>query len=206
MTEPGIQEVYRLETPEQALALLNPLRADMLRILAEPVSASEIGRQLGETPQKVNYHLKALEKVGLARRSGTRQVRNLVEVLYRAVARTYVIPDSFGWAEDTVRRMKEQGTLRHLITAAERIRSDAARLMDASDEGTAIPSAALEAELYVPEEADREAFVRDYAEAMRRLADKYRSDGAKRVFRAVMAVYPEPDKGGSGNEQGSALE
>nr|WP_051318134.1 hypothetical protein [Cohnella thermotolerans] len=88
---------------------------------------------MGEVPQKINYHLKSQEKVGLVRRCGTRQVKNLIEVLYRAVARTYVIPDSFGWSDELTRRMKDQGALRQLLNVSDRIRQDALRLMDASD-------------------------------------------------------------------------
>jgi DNA-binding transcriptional ArsR family regulator len=198
-----IADVYRLETPEQALALLNPLRADILRLLEEPGSASEVGRKLGESPQKVNYHLKGLEKVGLVRRSGTRQVRNLVEVLYQAVARTFVIPDAFGWPEELTRRMKDQGALRQLINAAERIRRDAVLLMEASDSKRQVPSAVLETEVALPDEKTREAFLRDYAQAVREVTERYRASipgaGGER-FRAVLAVYPDIRQGGDRRE------
>lgn len=200
MADPRIQEVYRLESPEQALALLNPLRAEVLRVMSEPSSASEVGRQLGETPQKINYHLKALEKVGLIRRSGTRQVKNLIEVLYQSIAKTFIIPESFGWSEETVSRMKDQGTLSHLITLSERMRSDALRLMEASDHAAEIPSAALDTDVYLPRESDRQAFIRDYAEAMKTLSEKYRTNGKSNGYRVLMAVYPNPDQGGSNNE------
>lgn len=197
-----LPEVYRLETPEQAMALLNPLRAEILRALAEPGSASEVGRQLGEAPQKINYHLKALEKVGLVRRSGTRQVRNLVEVLYQSIARTFVIPEAFGWSEDTVKRMKDQGALRHIITLSERMRDDALRLMEASDEAAELPSAAAESAVFLPDETSREAFLRDYAEAMKQLAARYGAQAGAGKYRVMMAVYPHPDseQGGEANE------
>lgn len=197
MAETEIKEWYRLENPEQALALLNPLRAEILRIMNEPSSASEAGRQLGEAPQKINYHLKALEKVGLIRRSGTRQVKNLIEVLYQSVAKTFIIPETFGWPEETVNRMKDQGSLRHLITLSERMRGDALRLMEASDLAQDVPSASLETEVYLPEEADRQAFIRDYADAMKALMEKYRQADKKHGYRVMMAVYPEPEQGGS---------
>lgn len=198
---PDIADVYRLETPEQALALLNPMRADLLRLLAEPLSASEVARRMGETPQRINYHLKSLEKVELVRRSGTRQVRNLVEVLYRAVARTYVIPDSFGWPEELIRRMKDQGALRQLLNATDRIRQDALRLMDAADDAAEVPSAVVETSVALPDEATREAFLRDYAEAVRAVAEKYRlAEAAEGGFRAVLAVYPQIEQGGKRDE------
>ncbi|MBN2984537.1 MULTISPECIES: ArsR/SmtB family transcription factor [Cohnella] len=203
MKSQEIMDVYRLETPEQALALLNPLRAEMLRLLEEPGSASEIGRKLGESAQKVNYHLKGLEKVGLVRRSGSRQVRNLIEVMYQAVARTYVIPDTFGWPEHLTRRMKDQGALRQLVNAAERIRRDAMALMEASDSREQVPSAVLETEVALPDEKTRAAFLRDYAQAVREVAERYRAaspDAGGEAFRAVLAVYPEVKQGGERDE------
>lgn len=196
-----IADVYRLETPEQALALLNPMRADILRLLADPLSASEVARRMGETPQKINYHLKSLEKVGLARRSGTRQVKNLIEVLYRAVARSYVIPDSFGWPEELTRRMKDQGALRQLLNQAERMRQDALKLMEASDASEEVPSAVVETDVVLPDEETRAAFLRDYEEAVRAVAAKYRLAGAAEGgFRAILAVYPHIDSGGKSDE------
>jgi DNA-binding transcriptional ArsR family regulator len=197
MAEPGIKEVYRLENPEQALALLNPLRVEILRIMNEPASASEVGRQLRETPQKINYHLKSLEKVGLIQRSGSRQVKNLIEVLYQSISKNFIIPESFGWSEETVSRMKDQSALTHLITISERMRSDALQLMETSEESVAIPSAAMETEVYLPKEADRQAFIHDYAEAMKLLAEKYCTDSHNNAFRVLMAVYPEPQQGGN---------
>lgn len=198
---PVIADVYRLETPEQALALLNPMRADILRLLADPMSASEVARQMGETPQKINYHLKSLEKVELVRRSGTRQVKNLIEVLYRAVARTYVIPDSFGWPEGLAQRMKDQGALRQLLNQADRMRQDAMLLMEASDASEEVPSAIVETSVALPDEETRAAFLKDYEEAFRSVAEKYRLNGAAEGgFRAVLAVYPHIESGGKRDE------
>ncbi|MBB6635606.1 winged helix-turn-helix domain-containing protein [Cohnella thailandensis] len=193
-----IADVYRLETPEQALALLNPMRAEILQLLAEPASAAELARQMSQTPQKLNYHLKSLEKVGLIRRSGTRQVKNLIEALYQAIARSYVIPDSFGWSEDLTQRMKDQGALRQLVNVSERIRTDALRLMEVSDSEEEVPSAVLETDLSLPDEKTREQFLRDYEEAVRSVVRKYRAQGAQEGgFKAILAVYPQLDQGGS---------
>ncbi|MDB4868261.1 MAG: ArsR family transcriptional regulator [Cohnella sp.] len=197
-----ILPAYRLETAEQALALLNPNRADLLRLLDVPASATEVARRIGDTPQKVNYHLKSLEKVGLVRRSGTRQVKNLVEVLYQAVARTYVIPDAFGWPEELRTRMKSQGALRHLLSAADQIRNDAARLMDAADEAAEVPSAAMDFEVDLPDEAARQAFIRDYTEAVRQVAGRFRApqQSKEHAFRVMAVIYPKLDAGGMNHE------
>ena len=120
MTNKKIAETYVVDSSEQATVLLNPLRSEILSRLTEPASAAEVARQLNETPQRINYHLKALVKVGLAQRVGTRQVRNLVEVLFQSIARTFVLSDSLGWNAEKVKKMKDQGSLSHLITTTDR--------------------------------------------------------------------------------------
>ncbi len=192
---PDIQETYIVETPEQALALLNPLRAEMLSHLAQPASAAEIARTIGETPQRMNYHLKALEKVGLVRKAGTRQVRNLVEVLYQAVAKTFILSDSLNLHPDTVQQMKDHGSLAHLITIAERIKRDSLLLMEKSDASENVPSASLHTKVRLANEAQRSAFVQEYVELVKQLAGKYGKDGdASETYSVVLAVYPEPER------------
>jgi DNA-binding transcriptional ArsR family regulator len=125
-----IQETYLVELPEQASALINPLRAEILAQLKQPSSATEVAKKLKETPQRINYHLKTLEKVGLVSRVGTRQVRNLVEVLYQSIARTFLLAESLSIGKETIQKMKDQGSLLHLIHASERMKKDALHLME----------------------------------------------------------------------------
>jgi DNA-binding transcriptional ArsR family regulator len=194
--EQEVLETYVVETPEQAMALLNPLRAEILSRLAEPASAAEVARGINEIPQRVNYHLKALEKVGLVRRVGTRQVRNLVEVLYQAIARTYVLSETLNWPKETVQRIKDQGSLSHLVTMAERIKRDALLLMERSDRDEEIPSATLDTSIRLASPEQRSAFVREYVELVNRLVEKYQSADGDDSYQVVLAVYPYLSQGG----------
>ncbi|KZE48357.1 ArsR family transcriptional regulator [Brevibacillus parabrevis] len=185
-------ETYLVETPEQAMALLNPLRAEILSRLAEPASAAEVARGINEIPQRVNYHLKALEKVGLVRRVGSRQVRNLVEVLYLAIARTYVLSEGLNWANDTVQQMKDQGALSHLIQTAERIKRDALALLERSDREKEIPSATLDTSIRLASEEQRAAFVEEYVQLVNQLVKKYQTrTSAQETYKVILAVYPK---------------
>jgi DNA-binding transcriptional ArsR family regulator len=192
-------DTYVVESPEQAMALLNPLRAEILNRLAEPASAAELARSIGEIPQRVNYHLKALEKVGLVHRVGTRQVRNLVEVLYQAIARTYVLSEALNWPQETIQRMKDQGSLSHLVNASERIKRDALLLLEHSDEKTEIPSATLETQIRLKNREQRNAFVQEYVKLVNELVQKYQATEGEDLYQAVLAVYPKMPLGG---EQG----
>ncbi|SCW34243.1 Helix-turn-helix domain-containing protein [Paenibacillus tianmuensis] len=202
MTE-DILESLRIEAPEQAMALLNPLRADIAARLASPASAAEVARAIGEAPQRINYHLKALEKAGLVRRVGTRQVRNLVEVLYQAVAKTFILSDQLGMKPETVRRLKDQGSLSHLVQTAERIKQDALLLMEHSDEGQDIPSASLQFQVSLRDAEERQAFVEEYAALVRQLTAKYRKPANEAEpadpYQVVLAVYPQIDQTSGGN-------
>ncbi|UFJ40879.1 helix-turn-helix domain-containing protein [Brevibacillus humidisoli] len=191
-----IAETYFVESAEQAMTLLHPLRAEMLSRLTEPASATELARGLNETPQRINYHLKTLEKVGLARRVGTRQVRNLVEVLYQAIARTFVLSESLGLAPEMMQRLKDQSALSHLVAASERIKRDALLLLERSEQQEEVPSATLHTKVHLPDHDARQAFVEEYVSLVKQLAEKYQASGAdSEPYSVVLAVYPEPRKG-----------
>ncbi|MFC4076853.1 helix-turn-helix domain-containing protein [Salinithrix halophila] len=189
-----LPDTYRVESLEQAAALLHPLRGEILAHLTEPVSAAEVARRIGEIPQRVNYHLKALEKVGLVKRVGSRRVKNLVEGLYLGVARSYLLADTLGLSPTALSRLKDQQSLSHLIQTSERIKTAALRLMDRSEEEEEVPSATLSTEIRLKDETDRQAFLDEYVTQLEQLAAKYQStDGSP--YRMVMAVYPEAENG-----------
>ncbi|RAL22549.1 winged helix-turn-helix domain-containing protein [Thermoflavimicrobium daqui] len=189
-----MQEAYLVQLPEQATAVLHPLRGEILAQLSEPASATEVARKIGEKPQRVNYHLKILEKVGLVRRVGTRQVKNLVEVLYQAVARSFILADSLGVQPEMLQRLQDQHSLAHLIYTSEQIKKDALLLMDQTDEGEVISSATLSTQIYLASEGEREAFVQEYVSMLKELASKYQSKEVNHPYQVVLAVYPEPRK------------
>ena len=195
---PKISETHVVRSPEQAAALLNPLRAEILAHTREPASAAEVARKIGDSPQRINYHLKALEKVGLVRRVGARQVRNLVEVLYQAIAKSFLLSEAVGLDSWAAERIKEQGSLAHLITLSERIRRDALLLMEQSETEREIPSASLQMKVHLDSEERRNAFLRDYAAMLEELVSRYGAaeDSDKNAFRVAAVIYPEIPEGG----------
>ncbi|OYD08851.1 ArsR/SmtB family transcription factor [Paludifilum halophilum] len=197
MSNESIQETYRVESLDQAAALLNPLRGEILTRLQDPASAAEVARELGEAPQRINYHLKALEKVGLVQRVKNRRVKNLVEVLYRSVARSFLLADTLGMSPQSLQRLKDQSSLAHLIRIAESVKTDAVRLMERSDADEKIPSATLQTEISLHNEEERQSFVEEYVELVQQLAAKYRGKAPREEsasYRLTLAVYPQPGK------------
>jgi DNA-binding transcriptional ArsR family regulator len=196
-----IRETYVVESPEQASALMNPLRAEILSHLKEPASATEVAKLLRETPQRINYHLKALEKVGLVQRMGTRQVRNLVEVLYQSVARTFLLSEALSYGKNTLKKMKDQGSLLHLIHTSERIKKDALALMEQVDQDETVPSASMHMQVYLQDEAERQQFVQDYVELVKQLISKYQTKASgSHPYQVLLAVYPDLDPGSDESE------
>lgn len=88
-----IPEVYFLETIEQLRVLAQNLRLRILDpLIKRPMTAKQLAIELGEPPQKVHYHVRELEAVGLVRLVETREKGGILEKYYRAVARGYEIP------------------------------------------------------------------------------------------------------------------
>lgn len=194
----SIPETFIVTEPLQAAALLHPVRSEIIRLLKEPRSATELSKVMNDSAQKVNYHLKTLEKVGLVMRAGTRNVRNLVEVLYRSAGRTFLLSDSLGLSQETIQKLKDQTALAHVLSLTEKIKRDAVSLMEEA-ECEEIPSAVMEMELSLLGEEERQAFLQDYADMLSELIKKHHDPkhGNSKTFHVSMAMYPKPEGGGT---------
>jgi DNA-binding transcriptional ArsR family regulator len=89
-----LPESYTLESVEQLRAIADELRLRILRQLVEQaMTVSQLAVVLGQAPNKVNYHVHELERVGLLKRVETREKGGFLEKYYRAVARNINGPD-----------------------------------------------------------------------------------------------------------------
>ena len=86
-----MDDVAVIDDPAAAEASLDPVRARLLAALAEPGSATTLAAQTGLARQKVNYHLRALERHGLVELVEERRKGNCTERVLRATAASYVI-------------------------------------------------------------------------------------------------------------------
>jgi DNA-binding transcriptional ArsR family regulator len=191
MTQRSTQTV---SAPIELQALSHPTRVAILEALAEPSSAADAARRIGQPRQLVNYHLKALEEAGLAVRVQERRKGNFVEVLYQASARGFIVAPDATWGPERLGAFREQHALGTLVDLGLRIQQDATALIGRSGRAET-PSATVIAELRFPDEASRAAFFDAYLEAVNDLVERYStSDGDP--FRAVMAVYPDGHEDG----------
>jgi hypothetical protein len=87
--------------------------------------------------------------------------------------------------------MKDQGSLLHLIHTAERMKQDALSLMEQSDNNEEIPSASLQMQVTLADEAMREQFIADYVSLVKQLVTKYQSESPTARYQVLLSVYPD---------------
>ena len=187
-----LSNVHAVREPEQLQALVHPVRVQILAALREPAAAATVARGIGQPRQKVNYHLKELERAGLVEQVGERRVGNFIESVYRAVARTFLVSPEVTWADPRrLEALRSQHSLQTLVLLGERLQRDAASLLArAAFDGEEIASASVLAEAHFAGEAEREAFLAEYVRATAELLEKYgQKEGA--AYRVVLATYPE---------------
>lgn len=183
---------------EQLVMIRNPFKLEVLGHLATPHSASEVAKLMGESPQKMNYHFKKLNSVGLIRVVGTRAVRNLVEVLYESVAEQYIVTEETEVQNGLIQQLKDQGPLLHLYELSEQIKTDTVALLNFVEDAVHVPSAALDFQIEFANEDLRKKFLEEYIDMMHELVSKYQVEKSAEntSFKALIAVYPVVDEGG----------
>src|SRR5271166_3872669 len=85
-----------VQNPEKAAVLLQPGRLQLIEGLAEPDSAAGLARRMGIPRQKVNYHLRELEREGFVELFEERRKGNCIERVVRATAREFLIAPHAG--------------------------------------------------------------------------------------------------------------
>ena len=186
-----------LDEPAQVAALAHPLRVAVLDALRSPESAAGVARAIGESRQKVNHHVKALQDVGLVRSVGERRTGNFVEPLYESVAGTFLVSPRLAWGTgDRAGALRSQLPLEHLVLLGERVQRDATALLDrAAFDGEEIASLSVEATVRFKDEAARSAFMEEYLALLKPLLRKHgaRRGSGDEPFRVAVAVYPEAE-------------
>jgi DNA-binding transcriptional ArsR family regulator len=182
----------------RASHLLDPMRVSLLEKLAEPGSASSLARELGLPRQRVNYHLRELEKAGFVEFVEERRKGNCVERLVKATARSYLIsPEVLGALGRTPEERQDRFSASYLMAAAGRIIRDvseqAARAAAAKKR---VATLTLEADIRFASAEARAAFAEELSNAIARLAARYHDAASPggRPFRLVIGSYPAPKK------------
>ncbi len=129
-------DVAVIEDAAAAEVSLDPIRANLLAELSEPGSATTLAGRVGLPRQKVNYHLRALEKHGLVELVEERRKGNVTERVLRATAASYVIsPTALAAVRPDPDRAPDRLSARWLLALAARLVGDVGTLITGADEG-----------------------------------------------------------------------
>lgn len=189
-------EVEVIEDPAAATVALEPVRSRLLAELAQPASAAALAVRLGIARQKVNYHLRELEKHGLVRVTEERKWGGLTERLLVATAASFVIsPDTMGRVASHPARSRDTLSASYLIALAARaIREVGDLLRRARAAGRATATFSLDTEIRFRSPDERAAFAGELARAVADLAARYHDEAAPggRLHRFVIMGHPLP--------------
>jgi DNA-binding transcriptional ArsR family regulator len=187
-------DVAVIGDPAAAEASLDPVRARLLGELAEPASATMLAARLGLPRQKVNYHLRALERHGLVELVEERRKGNCTERVLRATAASYVIsPAALAPVQPDPGRAPDRVSAAWLLAVASRLVGDVGDLMTgAARAGQRLATFAVDGEVRFASAADRAAFAEELATAVAALVARYHTPAASggRDHRLVVALHP----------------
>jgi DNA-binding transcriptional ArsR family regulator len=188
------QHLDVISAPERVAAVLSPIRRRLLEHLNEPDSASGLSRRLGIPRQKINYHLRELERAGFVELDHEQQQRGCTERVVRVTSRAFVISHGFlqNLAADPD-AIRDKFSSAYLIASAGRVVQDVAVLREqAAAVEQHLPTLAIETEISFASPADLKAFYQEIADSMARLSVKYnrQPSGRSRRFRVFLASHP----------------
>lgn len=183
-----------VDHPDTAASVLQPIRLRILDRLREPASATAVARELELPRQKVNYHVRELEKTGLVRHVESRKRGNCVERLVQASARRYVVaPRLLEALEADPDELRDQYSAAYLLATAARTLREVAEMREAARAaGKKLPTLTVETEIRIASPAAQQAFAGELADAVSRLVEKYHDENAEsgRSFRIVTTGHP----------------
>jgi DNA-binding transcriptional ArsR family regulator len=190
-----MHDVAVIEDPAAAEVSLDPTRARLLAELAEPGSATTLAGRVGLPRQKVNYHLRALEKHGLIELVEERRKGNVTERVMRATASSYVIsPMALSAVAPDPERAPDRLSARWLLAVASRLVHDVGTLLTgAAKAQKRVATFALDGEVRFATAADRAAFAEELAQTVTTLIGRYHDEKAPggRAHRLVVAIHPK---------------
>ena len=210
------EAIQLISEPSQAAALVQPVRQRILEELREPASAAGIARQLGLPRQKVNYHLRELERLGLVEQVDERRRGNCVEKLMLARSSQFVLaPQVLGAIGTTdVAEQADRFSWAHLVRVIVRTLRELGRMRRKADEtGRRIATFTLESEIRFASPADFNRFAEDLSTSVGELIARYHDDQSStgRRFRLLAACHPllsesQPASQGQGDDDAKELQ
>jgi DNA-binding transcriptional ArsR family regulator len=196
MSAPAVPSLQIVRQPNQAKVLLHPERRRLIDALAlGPDSASGLARRLGESRQRLNYHLRLLEEAGQVELAEERWKGSKPERVMRLVARQYVVdPAALGSMTADPDEVGDRFSATYLVALASRALRELAELLDRAKRKRArVATAAVNATVRLRSPAAFKQFQIDLTRAVAQVVAKHHDEqGAGRWFRVVAGAYPGP--------------
>jgi DNA-binding transcriptional ArsR family regulator len=189
-----MHDIAVINDPAAAEASLDPMRARLLAALAAPSSATMLAAQVGLPRQKVNYHLRTLERHGLVELIEERRKGNVTERMLQATAASYVIsPTAMADLAPDPERSPDKLSARWLLALASRLVQDVGTLITAASQARKrLATFGLDTRIRFATADDRAAFTDELTAALTGLVSKYHDEAAPggRDHRLVLAIHP----------------
>jgi DNA-binding transcriptional ArsR family regulator len=200
-------DVTVIDDPAAAEVSLDPVRTLLLAELAKPGSASTLAAKVGLARQKVNYHLRALERHGLVELVEERRKGNMTERVMRATAASYVIsPAALAAVAPDPDRSPDQLSALWLLALAARLVKEVGELIGRSKRARRpLATFGMDTEIRFASASDRATFAAELSDAVEALASKYHDEFAAggRKHRLIVALHPSITRPAAENDNPS---
>lgn len=188
-----------IDDVDEALVLLKEPRRRILELARDGVSAVDLAERLGETRQRLGYHLRQLVDAGLlAEETGERRGA-VVEKRYRARAEAYALsPDLLGALAARL-TPGDRESLAHLLGAVHQVQRDVTAVLESGPD-TRVPTLTLSTRIRFADAAERGAFadalVRALTDVVARHARPFEATVPDATdaepFRLTLTLHPTP--------------
>jgi DNA-binding transcriptional ArsR family regulator len=196
MNASAVPSLQIVRQPDRAQVLLHPERRRLLEALAQgPDSASGLARRLGESRQRLNYHLRQLEEAGHVELAEERWKGSKPERVMRLVARQYVLdPGAVGTVVADPDELGDRFSATYLVALAARALRELAELLDRAKKKRArLATVSVNTSVRLESPAAFNAFATDLTQAVAKvIAKHHKEQGEGRWFRVVVGAYPGP--------------
>jgi DNA-binding transcriptional ArsR family regulator len=192
------ETVQVIAEPERAQALLDRTRLQILERLATPGSATSLAQELELPRQRLNYHLRELERQGLVNVVHERRRGSVTERVYQRTGERYAISvEALGALGSRPDAVQDRFSSAYQIAVASQAIADLAMLRTgAALAQQALPTMSLEVDVRFADAAARSAFAQELADAVAALVRKHHDERAPqgRTFKFYLGAYPKPQK------------
>lgn len=195
-TPVAVPSLQVIRDSRRVVSLLRGSRQEILQQLAGPDSASGLARRMGIPRQRLNYHLRELERDGLVELVEERRRGNCVERIVRASARAFVVsPEALGGLAAGAERELDRASAAFQVATAARVLRQVSELDAAAREaGRRLVTLTLDSQIRFADARSRSSFATDLADALARLLVKYHDPDAAEglTYRLTTLLHPVP--------------